>query len=771
MYDSRHFLPSLYLVLLIGFWGFALAANSPGLWLVSTIGIALNIWLTRSGRFRPMPRWLAGSLSLVVLLWVLAFAYGDLGNPRTFLVHIGEFLVLIELIKLYEVRGNRDYTQLLVVSVLLMVAGSVMTASFLFGLTFAIYLVITFYCCLLFHLKVESDRARESLVIPIERLSPLTLKQDQRFLLRSMRRVTLLVALFAATGGVIVFILFPRGPAGGMASQLQLKSDSAMVGFSDRVSFEQIRRIQQSEGTVAHVKVWRGGRPVMGTTSLYLRGVTLDVYGKDPVRGFPRPQWSRSTQWAEARDYFEDSGQPGPILPAGAEQWEQRILMEPSRSRYLFALPGLMYVGHAEPHTIALRPSRRIVLRCQKVDDSIQLAEPLAQQFEYSVLSTNGPQAVDFQTGARPIRSETTVLSAVRRYAIDHQLVPDITAAGQGPIPPQEYEEVARRVEHHLRTQFRYTLDLRAVRGQFAGLDPVVAFLTRVKMGHCEYFASAMALICQSSGIPARYVAGFRADGSSFNPIGGYYLVRESHAHAWVEVLTPRGWVTFDPTSGREAGPSGRASIWQAIRNVVDYVEYRWAAHVVTYDNSERDKVFQWFGEIDSAVRERLGRLVDWAMKLRRGVQERGALFEILVFRGMLFLTSFGALSLLGLAVFSIHRRQQLCRRAMRIGLEGLSPRLQVSLARQLEFYDRLLGALDQRGLRRPPTLTPREYAESLIVLPASAHDGVKRLTEMLYRVRFGQVTLSSSRQRRLLAAVEEIERALPPANRPHNAT
>ncbi|MFI5379276.1 MAG: DUF3488 and DUF4129 domain-containing transglutaminase family protein [Tepidisphaerales bacterium] len=770
MYDSRHFKPSLYLVLLLGLSGFALGADAPGLWLFSITAALLNAWLVFTGRFKPLPRWLSSIVSVVAMVGVAVLALGDLGQPRTILVHIGEFLVLIELIKLYEMRANRDYAQLVVVSVLLMVAASVMTASFLFGLLFVIYLVITFYCCLLFHLKVETDRARESLAIPENKLSPLTLKQDQRFLLRSMRRVTGLVAVFAGAAGAAVFVLFPRGPGGGMLSQLQLKADTAMVGFSDRVSFDQIRRIQQSEDTVAHVKVWRNGRLVQGTTALYFRGVTLDTYGLDPVRAVPRPQWSRSKLREESYDLYEDLVPHGVLQPAGAEQWEQQVMMEPSGSRYLFALPGLMYYAQEQTRTIAVRPSRKVSMHYQLLDDTMSLTDPLAQQLEYDVLSTNGPQAEDFQqNGSRPSVSNRNVLGQVRQYAVDKGLIPDVTVPGQEAIPPEEFEAVARRVEHHLRTQFRYTLDLRDSRAQFADIDPVVAFLTRVKKGHCEYFASAMTLICQSAGIPARYVAGFRVDGDAYNPIGGYYLVKESQAHAWVEVLTPRGWVTFDPTSGREAAPSARASLWQALRDVVDYIEYQWAAHVVTYDNKERDKILQWLGELDGRLMSQVYRCTGW-VKYLRDIRDltflKNPVFEMLLFRAMLFLTSFGAMSLLGLAFYLLYRRRQLRRRAVRIGLEGLPPGRQVSLARQLEFYDRLLNLLEHRGLRRPATLTPREYADSLVYLPAAAYAAVRRLTEMLYRIRFGAVTLTSARRRHLLAAVDGLDEVLPRARR-----
>src|SRR5262249_22049145 len=113
---------------------------------------------------------------------------------------------------------------------------------------------------------------------------------------------------------------------------------------------------------------------------------------------------------------------------------------------------------------------------------------------------------------------------------------------------------IARNIQHHLQTEFEYTLDLTDARKLGPDEDPIAAFLTDFKKGHCEYFAGAMTLMCQSLDIPARLVVGFKCDAMDYNNVlGGYYLVRQSNAHAWCEVYVGGKWETFDPTSGIEA--------------------------------------------------------------------------------------------------------------------------------------------------------------------------------------------------------------------------
>jgi transglutaminase-like putative cysteine protease len=80
------------------------------------------------------------------------------------------------------------------------------------------------------------------------------------------------------------------------------------------------------------------------------------------------------------------------------------------------------------------------------------------------------------------------------------------------------------------------------------GADPVDEFLFETRRGFCEHYATAFVVLARAAGIPARVVAGYQ--GGEFNPAGRYYIVRQSDAHAWVELwLAGRGWTRADPTA------------------------------------------------------------------------------------------------------------------------------------------------------------------------------------------------------------------------------
>ena len=80
-------------------------------------------------------------------------------------------------------------------------------------------------------------------------------------------------------------------------------------------------------------------------------------------------------------------------------------------------------------------------------------------------------------------------------------------------------EEYWNRIADHLATRFFYSVD-----SARWGPKPVEEFLTQRRSGHCETFATAMALVLREHGIPSRLVTGFA--GGERGPFGSYYLVR-----------------------------------------------------------------------------------------------------------------------------------------------------------------------------------------------------------------------------------------------------
>jgi transglutaminase-like putative cysteine protease len=770
MYDIRQFKPTLYLVVILGLTGFAVAAEQPALWFLAIGAVLINAWLVRTGRFTPMPRWLSNGITLLSSAFVMMQVIGATNTP---ILLIGQFLVLLHLVKLFEQRANRDYAQLLVLSLLLMVASAISTASLAFGVLFIAYLFISLYCCLLFHLKTEADKAKAAQPVPAEKFNAATLRQDQRYLPRSMRRLTGLISTVSMVAAVLVFLLFPRGTGAGMLGQLQMHQQEPLTGFNDQVQFNEVAKITQNDTPVGTVAVWHDEKPV-STGSLRLRGVTFDRYHRGRTGEW---EWSRANSSNNM-----NSGQAQITAESGVTYvtpdlatrspltggWRQAIHLDPIGSKALFALGGVRSFT-------AMKPTK---INYYKSDETLQRQDNLNAALDYEVNSTGSPAPppppaphVEQSDTISPelaafARTAGGPLTGQPRVGLDGKPAGDAR-------PATTDEQVARNIEQYLLLHFGYTLDLTGQADLFnGGKDPLAVFVTETKRGHCEFFAGAMTVACQSLGMRARMVAGFVTD--EYNSLGGFFQVRQSHAHTWVEVLTPNhGWVTFDPTSGRELPPNETRSTLQRVKHVFDWLEAKWAGSVIAYDTDRRENLIEQLnsGLMTTTYKgsERLMRLRQQIQKINRwfddpaNLPEKASLMTLWV-KTLAGVVTVMALVILAVIAWFIVDRRRIRRRAKRIGLTALPEAEQLRMARQLGFYEEMNELLERHRIARPAHLTPREFSRSLTFLPTEAYDLVDKLTRIFYRVRYGGANVPADQQRRLDHAVQRLATALGPS-------
>ena len=693
MYDIRQFKPALYVLVLLGITGFALASESPGTWVLATLMILANAWLIRENMFRPVPR----LLSNVVTLTATGFLFTQLtAHVTSPLLLIGQFLVVLQVVKVWEQRANRDYAQLLVLSLLLMVAAAISTASLLFGLLLIVYLVLSLYCCLLFHLKVETDEAKSSMDLTADASG--ALRQDQRFLSRSMRRLTSLITSFSVTAAIAVFLLFPRGTGAGMFGELRWKPRDTLTGFSEQVSFQQVAKITQNNEPVASVQLWKDDKLVPGTSALLLRGVTHDTYygssGDDRHNAY---SWGNSQEVLSKQATGDvDTDQMPWLVPGaiGVGRYREEVTLAPTGTDVLFATAGPLAIELSKSGT-----TRHLTLHYNPFDRTLSTADPLNKPVKYIVSASGSLGRADLvNTPIAPSRIDPLIAQYARRAEVSGPGLVQRRAALLGaqsnsevPAPTAVDEQIAENISHHLQSTFQYTLDL-TQESQWGKRDPMVAFLYDFKKGHCEYFAGAMTLMCQSLGIRSRMVVGFRCD--DYNPYGHYYTVRQSQAHAWVEVLTANGWMTFDPTSGRELLGS-QASLLQKSKHFLDFLEYTWANSVIAYDAANRDNLINAVdGKItNSAINGSVA-----FSSIRPLMEKIAGVIATMVVEPLMIILTVGMVGSIGWFAWE---RWKLWRRAARIGLDTLPLNDQARLLRQLGFYDDLLQLLEKRQIVR----------------------------------------------------------------------
>jgi hypothetical protein len=351
-------------------------------------------------------------------------------------------------------------------------------------------------------------------------------------------------------------------------------------------------------------------------------------------------------------------------------------------------------------------------------------------------------------------------------------------------VDPDDTLARIRSLEHMLAAsgQYSYTLNLPR---PAAGVDPLEHFLLRSKEGHCEYFATALALLLRNQGIASRLVVGFRCE--EWNGLGNFYQVRQLHAHAWVEAYLPSdeipadlvrlhgpwlngAWVVLDPTpvAGQTEEAAESTFTMASIGELLDYTDFIWSSYVMGLTSRrQQEMIYQpvirlakrfWLGLTSAELwRARW----EW---IKQFWQER----VVAWFGGDWFSWRAGlAASVACLLLVGLYRLAAwLLRRIWGIGLGGrdrTNPQGRLGLV----FYWRLESLLARQGVIRRPGQTPRELAfaasshlETFALTAPLAHTP-QRLVETFYRVRFGGQDLDKQQRDAIEQALTALDTAL----------
>ncbi len=314
--------------------------------------------------------------------------------------------------------------------------------------------------------------------------------------------------------------------------------------------------------------------------------------------------------------------------------------------------------------------------------------------------------------------------------------IPQLAAQISGAASNSYDKAVA--LEAYLKSHFGYTLQLPGS----PVADPLANFLFERKQGHCEYFASSMAVMLRTLRIPSRVVNGFIGD--EFNDITGSYVVRARNAHAWVEAYFPGyGWITFDPTPDSTTGsPQG----WGRVMLYLDAASSFWREWVISYDTAHQSVLGQTVlsGTRSSLERTRMwarlryARMLNWARKSQQSAERTpgrwfagGAMVVVL---------------LLGLA-----NARRIARMIRRRRLQAHPERAPDQAAAM--WYERMARYLARRGVQKSPAQTAQEFVR--VIPDERLRTQVGRFTDAYESARFGNSVDDAQRLPELYDEVE----------------
>ena len=698
--------------------------------------ILIGAWFAEGSRWQMSER--VGTVLMFVVVPLFYFDWknnitGFGGNETAIVSVLAKLILLLTAIKLFQKKGDRDWIFLYLMSFFEVLLSAGISISPFFFASIILYLLVTLCAIIAFEIRKTSKAIKEK---TNDKKTETKLKTNLSLRLPSTAIVLLFLIIAVATP---LFFTLPRVGGAGFGSNQG--GFSSITGFSDRVRLGEIGQLKQSDQIVMRARVENVRQNNLNTTRW--RGVTLD--------NFDGKTWSKSIE--KKNPVVQESG----VFRIGYAQNSENIVtqtiyLEPFDSTVLFAMPRPLAVQEGsflklEQDSVERKSSNLQLNETYKLNESngLYFSRSGIDRLIYKVYSdTSMPSLAKLQADKGVYDEDFQRLYLQLPEKFDERIE---TLAAQITEKQTNRYDKAKSVERYLQNNFGYTLDLKV-----SGDEPIADFLFNVKEGHCEYFASAMAMMLRTQGIATRVVNGFQL--GEYNETAGVFVVKQKDAHSWVEVYFPKtkSWVAFDPTPfAGQTSEANYAGTFGSFKKYFEAFETYWIQYFVAFDNQEQRSLFSsvkngfenyqtksalWLNDLQD-------KLSDWWKEVRgdKGLQTSA----------LAILYGIGYLLGIALGIFLI---VWLYRKIIKLKIwqnlfAWLKRKNETTI---IEFYERLQKVLASKGFLREPHQTPLEFAFALDMPEAV------KITEKYNRVRFGEKNLSETEAQEIEIWLKNLE-------------
>lgn len=487
-------------------------------------------------------------------------------------------IVYIQVYLLLHRKGVKEYRYLFLMAFFLLVDAVAQSPDAAFGLVVPVFVLsaVWAFASVQIYAEIEANRGGNVAdLLPAEFRRGFLPPEVAQWIAGS-RRDTMNVApvlsgvsLGCVTATLLFFVLTPRMDA-GIFGRSNFTAPTQRTGLDNGVNLSRGGRIAADEAPVFMARFPNeppGARPDFGQ-ELYWR-----VTSYNRLIG---AEWDRVDGDLTYIEWRGRYGQLDRQAPPRGRDIVQEIFLQDARN-----LPGIP----ALPGVFGFRPISTARLRLDGSESlTVQIIDSASSAASYQAISRVPQWTRDELVAARadyPDDFDGRILMArytEQRLSERARALAEELTAGAGSV----YEK-AEAVGSYLRDSqnFFYTTTLE----ELSSSDPIEDFLFAQRRGHCELYASAMCMLLRSVGIPSRVVAGYRE--GDWSPGDSAYIVRQRHAHMWVEVfINPKlGWVMFDPSGVAEEDNT----LWAAFQRVLGrysmMAQYTYYRDIIGYNS------------------------------------------------------------------------------------------------------------------------------------------------------------------------------------------
>lgn len=658
---------------------------------------------------------------------------GDLAQSGMQLTSVARLLVWVQAALLFQRKSRRIFEQVGMFCLLEVVVAAVLNDAIVFGLLLIPLAILALSGLVL--LQIWDPQPNQ-----LRQHGPIHIRSETwSENVAAIARDTPRLAAGVLGPAVLIFALvfFYTLPRTSSLAGTPFPSRSSTTGFSDSLQLTQLGRLLQNSAPVLRIRLHEmdSGDVYRLREPMYLRGQTLERYEANGT-------W-KSSEFGVLRN---GSDLPREYIPTHKrfhlfDRVDVQVTAEPISSNAAFAVAPY-YATTGEPH-LHHSPNRWLL----KIPDRYATngrneyfygtnAFYRGRQTEWlrflglgegTVRKRNGPrdpgiadllseEPVDGIDPAVTLNSnERSILTSIDRTQFPSLVEEARSVVQKMPKDERDPAAIAKRLERHLRQSGGYSYTLNLSFDRVPGMDPIEQFVVKDRRGHCQYFASALAMMLRSQHIPARLVSGFKTN--EFNELGGHYTARQLHAHAWVEAFIeqeqlpesvqvdgqPREgglWFRLDPTPGGATNSSGN------VDSALDLAQVLWDDYVVDLNSSRQPTgLFSAITDSETNPYSMLARRLEIAVVNLRSGQLGGG--QLSLNRFFSWRTAVLVFFMLAITVALYQMLPALRQRRVKVDLADAAA---VADGNSVDFYVQLKQLLASVGLRRDPPQTPQRW-------------------------------------------------------------
>jgi transglutaminase-like putative cysteine protease len=382
------------------------------------------------------------------------------------------------------------------------------------------------------------------------------------------------LSLVAIAGGIVaavpLFFALPRLHGPFVTAPIRVDDALTKALSADRVDLESFGAAKRSDRVVLRMA---STPDITRDAPLRLREAVFTEYQEG--------SWLRNPRHERRR------GAPALVYGTGETRDPRKVDWRVTADLYVYG-QGFLFLPYG---TTTVRMERN---RAVEVPDGVM-----------QVASRGGP--VRYEADVRRVLPRGSGESAISPADVPEQVQKYALRLTAGIDEPRQ---IYKRIEDHFARDFVYTLDPPRTEG-----DPLVHFLLRSKAGHCEYFASAAAMMLATRGIRARLVTG--SYGGEEGLFSSSMVVRAENLHAWVEAdLEGSGFEVLDPTPAAGIPPAVTSfSLLSRLVALGREVEFFYDRRILGFDSADQIGVAE-------AVREKFANAAATLANVKRSARE-----------------------------------------------------------------------------------------------------------------------------------------------------